>query len=388
MTDLMEKYTDKFTLDNRLKPGASVTKEKVAAVHALYEQARAGNRIAEATFFETVTTSDALFNAVYLTNLQVLPQFDEAPRNWSQIAGVRELPDFRPAVLRGFFGEWEGLQREGSVTGVGFNNPEGVLPVVAENAPYPYAVLSESEAAYGQIMKRGFKTGWTWEARVNDRGTDFFSAIPGEMLDVALETEDWLVWNALVAGTQAASQLTFGTTYTGAAVLDNATFSRDALVLAIFQLSQREVNGRKIQVTGGYNLIVPLGQGDAVRFLLNQQLFEVTDGSFALTASFLQDGVSQTTVIESEYVTGTNWYLLPKPGAVRRPVLELGRLRGYTSPELRVNNLTGNYAGGGAISPFEGSFDNDTIDLRIRYPLAGILWSDDYVVWSQGDNVA
>jgi len=387
MTDVIE-YKDKFTLDGRLKPGPSVSKAKVAKVRELYTKGIMGDRIAEATFMETITTSDAIFNAAYFTNLQVLPQFDAAPRNWSVVAGVRELPDFKPAVLRGIFGEWENLQREGTVTGVGYNNPEGVLPVVAEGAPYPYAVLGESEAAYGQLLKRGFKVGWTWEARINDRGTEFFSQVPGQMLDAALETEDWSVWTALIQGTQASSQLAGGTTYTGAVVLPNATISRDALVEAIYELSQREVNGRKVQVTGGYNLIVPTGTGDAVRFLLNQQLFEVTDGSFQLTASFLQDGVAATTVVESEYVTGTNWYLLPKPGAVRRPVLELGRLRGNTSPELRVNNVTGNYAGGGAVSPFEGSFDNDTIDLRIRYPLAGILWDDTYVVWSQGDNIA
>jgi len=387
MTDLIE-YKDKFTLDGRLRPGPSVTKAKVAKVRELYTAGIYGDRIAEATFMETITTSDALFNAAYFANLQVLPQFDAAPRNWSAIAGIREVPDFKPVVLRGLFGEWEGLQREGTVTGVGFNNPEGVLPVVAEGAPYPYAVLGDTEAAYGQLVKRGFKVGWTWEARINDRGTEFFSQIPGQMLDAALETEEWSVWSALINGTPAGSQLDGGTTYTGAVVLPNATISRDALVQAIYELSQREVNGRKVQVSGGYNLIVPTGTGDAVRFLLNQQLFEVTDGSFQLTASFLQDGVASTTVIESEYVTGTNWYLLPKPGAVKRPVLELGRLRGYTSPELRVHNVTGNYVGGGAVAPFEGSFDNDTIDLRIRYPLAGILWDATYVVWSQGDNIA
>lgn len=384
MTTTIVEYKDKFTLDNRLKPGASVTKAKVAKVKSLYEAGIRGDRIAAATFMETITTSDAIFNAAYFANLQVLPQFDAAPRNWSQIAGVREVPDFKPVVLRGIFGEWENLQRQGSVTGVGFNNPEGVAPVVAEGAPYPYAVLGDSEAAYGQLMKRGFKVGWTWEARINDRGTEFFSQIPGQMLDVALETEEWSVWNALITGTQSSSQLAGGTTYTGATVTANAVFSRDALVRAIYELSQREVNGRKIQVSGGYNLIVPTGTGDAVRFLLNQQLFEVSDGSFQLTASFLQDGVASTTVIESEYVTGTNWYLLPKPGAVKRPVLELGRLQGHTAPELRVHNVTGNYAGGGAVSPFEGSFDNDTIDMRLRYPLAGILWDDIYVVWSTG----
>src|SRR4030095_15184324 len=82
-----------------------------------------------------------------------------------------------------------------------------------------------------------------------------------------------------------------------------------------------------------------------------------------------QQMLSSITVIESQYVTGTNWYLIPKPGTVRRPVLALGRLRGNETPELRVNNLTGNYVGGASVPPFEGSFDNDTIDMRLRYPI-------------------
>lgn len=381
-------YTDKFTMDGRLHLHPSVSKAKVAAVRELYNKAKTGNRIAAATLMETITTSDAIFNMAHLINLQVLPQFDELPRTWSQIASVREVPDFRPVVLQGLFGEFEGLERQGSVTGVGYNNPEGIAPVVPETAPYPYAVLGEDESDYGKINKRGFKVGWSWEARINDRGTDFFSRIPGEMLNVALDTEEWLVYDALITGTDSGSQLAGGTIYTGETVAANQVFSRNALVRAIFELSQRTVNGRNVVVNGGYNLIVPLGTSDAVKFAINGSLFEIQDGSFSLANSWLTDGVASTTVIESQYVTGTNWYLLPKPGAVRRPTLELGRLQGYTTPELRVNNVTGNYAGGGAVSPFEGSFDNDTIDFRLRYPVGGLNWDDTYVVWSTGANPA
>lgn len=382
-------YKNKFTLDGRLKPHFSVTPTKVKAVAELFNKSRNGDRVAGAQLVETITTSDAIFNLAHLINLQVLPQFDEAERTWSAIAGVREVPDFKPVVLRGLFGEFEGLERQGTVTGVGYNNPEGIAPVVAEAAPYPYAVLGEQESDYGAVMKRGFKTGYTFEARINDRGTDFFGQLPGEMLQTMLDTEEWLVYDALITGTTAASQLQGGTTYTGATVLPNATLSRDALVQAIFELKNRTINGRRINPTGGFNLIVPLGTADAVRFLLQQNLFEVQDGSFSLNASYLEDGVASTTIIESEYVTGTNWYLLPKPGSVRRPVLELGKLQGYTSPELRIHNATGTFVGGGAVSPFEGSFDNDTIDLRIRHIVGGINWAAaSFILWSQGDNVA
>ena len=121
-------YKDPFTCDGRLRPGANVTKAKVGAVKELFEAGLRGDRVAGAKFTESIATSDAVFNAAYLTSIQVLEQFDRLPRTWDQIATVRELPDFRPAVLQGIFGGFEGLKRD-DASG---ENPEGVAPIVPE----------------------------------------------------------------------------------------------------------------------------------------------------------------------------------------------------------------------------------------------------------------
>lgn len=376
-------YRDKFTLDGRAKVRSGVSSTKVRAIQKLFEAGLRGDRVAAAQFTESISTSDALFNAAFLTQIQIIEQFDALPRTWSQIAGVRTVPDFKPVVLYGTFGGFVGLERQGTAAGNGQVNPEGIAPVVSEAETYPYASIGEVEAAYGQLKKHGFKVGWTWEARIND-AIGFFEQIPGEMLNVALDTEEWAVYRALIDGTDSGSQLDGGSTFTGATVAANAPISRDAVIRAIFELKNRKVNGRYVQVSGGYNVIVPLGAGPAVRFALNQRIIEAVDGSFTLTVQDQAAELDTVTVVESQYVTGTNWYLLPKPGATRRPLLELGRLRGEETPELRVHNVQGSYVGGAAVAPFEGSFDNDTIDLRLRYPLTGILWDDDLVVWSTG----
>jgi hypothetical protein len=378
-------FKDKFTLDGRLHPGPGVSPTKVKAVQSLLEKGMRGDRVAAAQFAESITTSDAIFNAAYLTQIQVLAQFDEQPRTWTQIAGIRSLPDFRPAVLQGMFGGFEGLERQGTAAGNGQVNPEGIAPEVAELETYPYATIGEVEAVYGQLRKHGFAVGFSWESRTND-AIGFFSSLPAEMRNVILDTEEWSVYQALINGTGAGSQLAGGTIYSGATVAPNAPISRDAIVRAIQELAERTVNGRRVQVNGGYNVIVPVGGAAAVNFMLNQQIVQRNDGSSDTFVFSVQDqfATGSVTVVESAYVSGTNWYLLPKPGAVRRPVLELGRLRGYEAPELRVYGATGSYVGGGAVSPFEGSFANDSIDLRVRYPHTGILWSDDYVVHSTG----
>jgi hypothetical protein len=381
-------YKNAFTRDGRLRPMAGVSERKVAAIRDLWEAGLAGDRMAATKFEESISTSDAALNAIYLINLNVLDQFDAAPRTWTTIAGVRELPDFRPAVLSGILdATFENLKRDGTAAGNGDVNPAGVMPVVPEAAPYPYATLGEVESAYGRIKKRGFKVGWTWEARVND-GVGYFAQIPGEMLQVALDTEEWEVYQALLA-TNVSRQLTAGTIYDGGAALNaNSAIGRRAVIKAVQDLANRTVNGRKIQVNGGYNLIVPVGATPAVQFALQQPMIQKLPGSSGGYVVDITDPGTQIIgsieIVESQFVTGTNWYLVPKPGTVRRPVLELGRLRGQATPELRVNNLTGSYVGGAAVPPFEGSFDNDTIDMRLRYPLTGILWDDRYIVWSTG----
>lgn len=378
-------YKNKFTLDGALKPGPFVSKAKVAKVKQLMESAIRGDRIANATLAESITTSDAIFNAAYLINIQALPQFQQVERTWSQIAGVRVLPDFRPAVLRGLFGEFQGLERGGSTQSetTGEANPAGVIPVKPELAPVPYATFGSVESAYGQLTNREFAVGWSFEAQTNDDAAEFFANIPSEMIQTALDTEEWCVYDALINGVTSNEELDAGTTYTGASVVANSPISRDAISLLIEQMAQREVNGRPVgRSRNGYNLIVPVGTGPAVQFMLNQTIIEVADGSFTLAAQ--DQGFGAISVIESEYVTGTAWYITPKPGGLRRPTLELGRLRGNEAPRLFVKSDTANPIGAASVSPFLGGFDNSAVDIKVRYPLTGLNWFPSLIGYSDG----
>jgi len=375
MITMSKEYKDWFTLDGRLTPPAGVTKRKVEAVRELVEKALRGNRIAAGTLQEAVTTSDASLNLAYLVNLNVLPQYDEAPRVWNQIAGTRSVSDFRPAVLYSLVGQWEdGVLGDGS--------PRHIAPTVPEGAPYPYSVMAGEESASAGVKKRGFKTAFTFEAFIND-AIGFLRNLPNEMLQVALDTEEYEVFTALINGVSASQQLTADTNPDGTQVPANAPLSREALIAAKYQVSQRTINGRPIQVTGGWKLVVPVGRGVYADFILNQTLATIQDGSLAFTAPGYNP-LSDITVLESEYVTGDAWYLVPVPGATRRPVLERLQLIGHEAPELRVQNLTGNYVGGGAVSPFEGDFDTDSAEFRIRLIGNGTLWTANAVVWSDG----
>ena len=91
-------------------------------------------------------------------------------------------------------------------------------------------------------------------------------------------------------------------------------------------------------------------------------------------------------MIESEFITGNAWYLVPENGTTELPALIRVSLAGYTSPEVYVSNFNGApLAGGASSNPFQAySFDNDSIDLKFRQFTNAGLFSEDAIVWSDG----
>jgi len=380
-------YTDLFTLDGELKPVIGVTEEKAAAAAELMGRTMHGDRISKGMLEEAITSTDAIFNVAHVAQVQLIQDFPEDDqRNWSSIATTRTVPDFRPATLYTLRPDWSA----GGTLGSG--EPVFVAPKVPEAANYPYAYLEqEVDQQQGGIVKRGFKTGFTFEAFIND-SIGFIQALPTEMTGIAQDTEEWEVFNALLTGVTTAEQLDGGPIPYGedtATVLPNAPISRNALIRAMIELGEREINGRKIVVSGGWTLLIPAGQKMWVDYILNNinGPLGYEDGSFTFTINGYNP-LSGIEVIESEFITGTNWFLIPKANQARRPVLELLRLVGHETPELRVQGNTGTYVGGGAVSPFEGSFDNDTADFRLRMFSKGQLWTRQLIVWSNGTGVA
>jgi hypothetical protein len=380
---MAKQYQNEFTLDGLLKAPVGVTEEKVLALRDLVDETMAGSRVAKGTLEEAMSSTDAVFNMAYLTELNVLqdfPEFEE--REWSAIAGTRQVSDFRDATLYSLRPDWSA----GGTLGSG--DPVFVAPRVPEGANYPYAYLEqESSQQVGGIVKRGFKTGFTFEAFIND-SVGFLQALPESMRQIALDTDTWEVFNALVTGVTSSEQLDGGPVPFGettVTVLPNAPISRNAIIRAQIELGERTLNGRKIVVSGGYTLIIPAGQRLWVEYMLNSVVGPTgyDDGP----ATYVIQGYNPLAgieIIESEFVPEDAWYLLPKSNQANRPILELLRLVGHEVPELRVQGNTGTYVGGGAVSPFEGSFDNDTADFRLRMFTKGILWTKELVVWSDG----
>ena len=368
----MTEYKDEFTLDGRLKPqGRVVTRTKVAEADKLMQKALRGDRIAQGQLSEAFSTTDLPFNVAHLITAVTLPQFDAAERSWSAVAGTRTVNDFGPVRLQSLYA---------SLTGSAVHE-NGGLVTIPEHAPYPHITVSGQEAMYSKLQKSGGRFTWSWESGVNDVA-GFFENIPTELLNLALDTEEREVYEALINGTT--QTLASQTLPDGTTVDANAPISPEAIWAAIVQLQNVEVNGRKVgRSSNGYNVVVPAGTKDFIEYALNRQIIAIQDGSITFGPGDMS-ALAGLNIVETPYLTGTQWIVLPKPGGIRRPVLELLRLRGYEQPELRVQANAGNYTGGGVVSPFEGDFEADEIAMRVRFVAGGVLWDDSYSVKSTG----
>lgn len=363
------KYEDNFTADGRLHPGKGATPAKVKEAKGLMTAALGGDYVADAQLrrkvtAEAYTSSDLAPAVAHLVNLQAIQQLDKPQYSVSDLVNVRVVPDFRPAVLYSLYGD---------ITGPGLD-ANGAPSRVPEGTQYPTVTVSGVESFYASLAKRGIRFDYTWEAQVNS--AEFFAGLPTEIAQLSHDADYAEVLTAILSATGV--DLAGGSLPNDVTVLPNAPIAPDAIWEAKRELANRSINGRKIGQLSGYNVLVPIGMKDIIDYQLNRQMIQVQDGSITFNgSSYYQGALGNITTVESPRVTGTQWVVLPKPGATRRPSVELLKLRGYETPELRVREDGG-----------DASFDTDTKAFRLRYVVGGALWDENYIVMSDGTGVA
>lgn len=375
LAELLEQYRDKFTLDNRIRPQAGVTQESVARARELLSKARR-SRVEEARVAELFTTSDIGFSVAHLSSAIAIPQLEEELKSLDGLAGQRTVKDLNPVVLRGV------------IAGAGFEgagvDQYGAAAVIPEGTPFPIVeARSTEEAHFSSIVKRGVQFNVTVEALINDLLGEL-DRIPEEFQQIVFDSKYADILGALLQADQYLEAVTLpdGTTTT-----PNAPLSAQALVAAAVALENREVNGRKIGRVGTVNVVVPMGAARFLEYDLAQfgRVIAVQDGALTLSPDReIQALLPALNIIESDRVTGTEWFMYPKPGTTRRPVLERLNLRGFESPEIRFRSDSGQILGGSVSGFRAGSFDADVSSLRLRFFGGAVLWDPTWVVRSNG----
>lgn len=381
-------YTNKFTLDGRLHGQAGLSKAKVKEAQKLFSGAMAGDFVSDARLREAVVSSDASVNLAHAVNLEFVPGYDREVHTLGNWAGTRTVKDFRPVVLYSlYWGEGDDTAaadeyNASNMRGAGLGE-HGEPLVVPEGSPFPMVSMTGGlESFYQKLRKRGLRFDWTWEAQINDT-VGFFDQLPSELMSVAVDGKIAEFFDALLSAT-AVSALHAGTAPDGTLIPANAILSPEAVEQAIYERGQRVVKGNKIGEATSYNLFVPIGTKRFWDFQMGRRRMTLINGSFVEDASRYNTVLENVTLVEHDRIATGTWSLVPAPGSTRRPVIEFLKLRGYETPELRVQNLQGSYLGAGSISPFEGSFDTDSLAYRLRVIDGAVLWNEAQVIHSTG----
>lgn len=350
------------------------TRKAILEARQLFQRAMDGNLRARAELMESLTTSDfpILLSAAYGRELQ--SEYAGITPVWQSFARRLTVPDFRARKLVDIMGG------------------RGALERVKEAAEYPARSASESEREFS-VQKYGARFPLTWEMIKND-DLGAFRDFPQRLATAARETEDRNALKPLfnAAGTDLSAFAT-ARLVSGA----NTALSMTSLNAGLQAISQRidEEDDRPVLMPNPI-LMVPPALELTANNIINTT--EVRRGNTATDTGVQsrQTGnglVATPTVVVNPWLPivgrdysaiATAWYLLPGPSESTKPALGVAFMNGEETPDLRVKNDQGNRVGGGALGPEEGSFDDDTLQYRVRHVNGSTSLYDDAVYIAKG----
>lgn len=328
------------------------TNQRILEARQLFQRALDGNLRARAELSETMSTSDfpLLLGAAY--GREMLQEYESIAPEWQQFARRVTVPNFKPQTLVEILGGRAGLEK------------------VKQGAEYKARALTEGKYEF-KVEKYGARIPLTWEMFINDE-LDAFRDLPTRLATAARETEER---NALTPLFNAAGTGLNTSFFTGPAAPGTATLTQASLEAALLNISTRkDSDGRPVILKGAILMVTPAQELTARRLLNATEIKRTSaDGKTVTTEeNYLRGSVrlvvsSWMPVVASGFANvNTAWFVLPDPG-VGRPALVNGFLRGHETPSLRAKADQGTSIGGGSLSAEDGSFDDDTVQYRVRH---------------------
>jgi len=325
---------------------------QILEARQLFQRVLDGDLRAKADLMESMSRSDfpILLGAAY--GRELLQEYQAITPQWSQFSRRATVPNFKKQKLVEILGGRAALDK------------------VGEGAEYKARAVSEAEYDWS-VDKYGNRIPLTWEMLVDDE-LDAFRDLPQRLAVAARETEDILTVAALLNPKRDGLNTSFFKAANGNAPA-NVPLTRDNLEDALFQISQRrDADGRPIVITGSILMVPSTLEMQALRILEAQEIRRTNaDGTETVESNYLRGRVTLVVnpwlnIVNKGAKANETWFVLPSTTSAR-PALVTGFLRGHETPDLRVKADTGNRVGGGAVAPEEGSFDDDTIQYRVRH---------------------
>ena len=364
------KYFDETNYERRILGFAQTLKEAYGGSF----QARVD--IKEAA----ISTSDfpALFNEV--TNIQLQEQYQLAEEQiWQKIARRVTVPNFLNHKMMDL--GWDDAAMDNLLAeNGGHKTVAGTLPVVPEGTEYPTAFKLYASAEEINTRKNGARVPVNFETFINDQW-NVLAEIPTALTRAALRSEDAAVSLQLAAGDGSGLNTdnfnaTLGTLIEyGSNTAGTVALTRDTLKAALKQANSFKTGPNKNRPVTFSKFAVVIPQAlkalaDEIQEMPTQ--ITVVDGNETYVKNFSY-GENFEFVVNPylDQINTTNgdtaWYVVPFAGEGTRTSLALTFLELFELPELRIHNDTGLLLGGGSLDPKNGSFRNDTWEMRIRH---------------------
>lgn len=327
-----------------------------------------------------ISTSDfpALFNEV--TNIQLQEQYQLAEEQiWQKLARRVTVPNFLNHKMMDL--GWDDAAMDNLLAeNGGHKTVAGTLPVVPEGTEYPTAFKLYASAEEINTRKNGARVPVNFETFINDQW-NVLAEIPTALTRAALRSEDAAVTLQLAAEDGSGLNTTnFNSTLGtlveyGSNTAGTVALTRDTLKAALQQANSFKTGPNKNRPVTFSKFAVVIPQAlkalaDEIQEMPTQ--ITVVDGNETYVKNFSY-GENFEFVVNPflDQINTTNgdtaWYVVPFAGEGTRTSLALTFLELFELPELRVHNDTGLLLGGGALDPKNGSFRNDTWEMRIRH---------------------
>ncbi len=309
---------------------------------------------------EAITTSDfpTLFGGIL--DRQLMARYKAIVPEWRTWIPTGNVSDFRQAEVHKFSGNDTRLAR------------------VAEKAEYPETPFATGHY-HRQVFKYGRRFDISWEALIND-AMDAFGDIEQRFLDAAMLTEAWEATSTYAAagGPNAA---VFGNPVVD--VDGQNVVNQGVLALTIPNLEttlslmaeQTDAAGRTLGVQGKH-LVVPPRLEFTARAILSSTLYQQQGSATPVpTANVVaQKGLILHVDPNLPSIDGTandngTWYVFADASLGR--AVQVDFLTGHESPEICMKTSNKVSGGGGVVSPFDGDFDSDDVQYRVRHVVGG-----------------
>lgn len=329
---------------------------------------------------EAMTTSDFPYLFGDVLYRQLLGNYNPYPVTYPSYMKVLDAPDFRVLHLYAIDGA-QGLLGPMDSTG------KSLTPTsIGEGAPYPETKFIETPYTV-RVAKYGRRYGISWEMVIND-DLNAFAQRPQMMAVGARRTEEYLATSMLVDGNGPHASFFTG----GNGNLITNQLSVAGLQAAYTKLkAQKDQDGQPIIIDMVHLVVPPALEVTAQNILKASQLRlmqtvpgnPLTGGTldqFVYTGNWMTGKLTLSVnpyipyIATSTVIDGTNpdgnycWFMIADPNMTTgRPAFTFAFLQGRRNPQLFVRDGDARMLGGAGDDPTEGSFDNDTIDYKIRH---------------------